>query len=222
MPTFATLIYSPLLLIFDNYDSFTYNLCDYFKQLGQELLVIRNDEKSPEEIEALNFSGIVISPGPGVPQNSGILMDLINRWHNKVPILGICLGHQALGTYFGWQLIKAPYPMHGKVSTIETLNHPMWHNLPKEINVCRYHSLVLSEEELIREDTNQGRSGDTNQGETKSQLLITARSKDDNAIMAIAHKNLPIWGIQFHPEAILTQYGKEILNNWLNAFILHK
>lgn len=193
--------------------------------MGQELLVIRNDEKSLEEIEQLNFSGLVLSPGPGVPENSGLLMELIDRWHERVPILGICLGHQALGTYFGWQLIKASYPMHGKVSTIETMDHPMWKDLPKEMDVCRYHSLVLSVAgEFIREDTNQGEDlsvGD-NTNRKEPQLIITARSNDDKAIMAVAHKNLPIWGIQFHPEAILTQYGKEILNNWLNAFILHK
>lgn len=198
-----------MLLIFDNYDSFTYNLCDYFKQLGQKLLVIRNDEKTLDEIEELDFSGIVLSPGPGIPENSGLLMALIDRWHNRVPILGICLGHQALGTYFGLELIKAPYPIHGKVSTIETINHPMWKGLPDKFDVCRYHSLVL-DFKLIREDTNQG-----------GILIPTARSQDDGTNMAIAHKHLPIWGIQFHPEAILTQYGIEILNNWLKAFILH-
>jgi anthranilate synthase/aminodeoxychorismate synthase-like glutamine amidotransferase len=203
-----------LLLIFDNYDSFTYNLCDYFKQLGQELLVIRNDEKTLEEIEELTFDGIVLSPGPGIPATSGILMKVIDRWHTRVPILGICLGHQALGTYFGVPLIKAPYPMHGKVSGITADEHPMWNDLPPQFEVCRYHSLVL-DFGLIREDTNQG---DT----MPFSLTITARSIDDSTIMAMAHQNLPIWGIQFHPEAILTQYGIQILNNWLKAFILHK
>lgn len=197
-----------MLLIFDNYDSFTYNLCDYFKQLGQKLLVIRNDEKTLDEIEELDFSGIVLSPGPGIPENSGLLMALIDRWHNRVPILGICLGHQALGTYFGLELIKAPYPIHGKVSTIETINHPMWNNLPDKFDACRYHSLVIS----VGVSTNPN----------VSLLIPTATSQNDNVNMAIAHKHLPIWGIQFHPEAILTQYGIEILNNWLKAFILHK
>ncbi len=192
-----------MLLIFDNYDSFTFNLCDYFKQLGQEILVIRNDEKTLEEIEQLEFAGIVLSPGPGIPETSGILMDLIERWHQKVPILGICLGHQALGTFFGGQLIKAPYPMHGKVSTIQTIPHSMWHELPERFNVCRYHSLV-------------------NTFKSKNPLIITATSMDDKLIMAMAHQSLPIWGIQFHPEAILTEYGIEILNNWLKAFILQR
>ncbi len=205
---------NPLLLIFDNYDSFTYNLCDYFKQLGQELLVIRNDEKTLEEIEQLAFDGIVLSPGPGIPATSGILMQVIDRWHTRLPILGICLGHQALGTYFGVPLIKAPYPMHGKVSGITAIEHPMWNGLPAQFEVCRYHSLVL-DFGLIREDTNQGYS-------VEYPLMITARSTDDFTIMAMAHHNLPIWGIQFHPEAILTQYGIQILNNWLKAFILHK
>ncbi len=198
-----------MLLIFDNYDSFTYNLCDYFKQLGQELLVIRNDEKTLDEIEELGFSGIVLSPGPGIPQNSGLMMALIDRWHNRVPILGICLGHQAIGTYFGIELIKAPYPMHGKVSTITTIHHPMWNDLPDKFNVCRYHSLVL-DFKINLEGTDQG-----------GLLISTATSQDDGLNMAIAHKHLPIWGIQFHPEAILTQCGIEILNNWLKAFILH-
>lgn len=192
-----------LLLIFDNYDSFTFNLCDYFKQLGQELLVIRNDEKTLEEIENIKFSGIVLCPGPGIPETSGILMPLIERWHKKVPFLGICLGHQALGTFFGGHLIKAPYPMHGKVSTIQTAQHIMWNGLPERFDVCRYHSLV-------------------NTFTPKNPLLITATSMDDKLIMAIAHQSLPIWGIQFHPEAILTQYGTEILNNWLKAFILQR
>ena len=242
-----------MLLIFDNYDSFTFNLCDYFKQLGQELIVIRNDERSLEEIEKLKFSGIVISPGPGIPETSGILMQLIERWHQRVPILGICLGHQALGVYFGAKLVKTTYPMHGKVSNNKTISHPMWDGLPENFDVCRYHSLAL---ELIREDTNLGASvrvltnrndgasvrvptnrndtlilEDTNQGigpvgvstnRNENPILITATSEDDNIIMAIAHKHLPIWGIQFHPEAILTQYGIQILNNWLKAFILHK
>ena len=192
-----------MLLIFDNYDSFTFNLCDYFKQLGQELLVIRNNEKTIEEIEQLTFTGIVISPGPGVPSESGILMELIERWHTRVPILGICLGHQALGICFGAKLIKAPYPMHGKVSEIDLTDHKMWEDIPKNIEVCRYHSLVIQISE-------------------NGPLKETALSKDDQVNMAFAHNNLPIWGIQFHPEAILTQFGIEILNNWLKAFILHK
>jgi anthranilate synthase component 2 len=190
-----------LLLLIDNYDSFTYNLFDYFKQLHQEILVIKNDELTLSQIENLNFSGIVISPGPGVPKNSGNLMNIIDHWHYKIPMLGICLGHQALGTYFGCKLIKSPTPMHGKISKIATKFHPMWANIPLPISVCRYHSLSLQ----ILSDN----------------ILPTASSMDDNMNMAFAHKNLPIWGIQFHPEAILTEHGMVILNNWLNSFILH-
>ncbi len=177
-------------------------------------MVIRNDEKTLDEIEQLAFDGIVLSPGPGIPATSGILMQVIDRWHTRVPILGICLGHQALGTYFGVPLIKAPYPMHGKVSGITAAEHPMWNGLPAQFEVCRYHSLVL-DFGLIREDTNQG---DT----MPFPLAITATSTDDFTTMAMAHQNLPIWGIQFHPEAILTQYGIQILNNWLKAFILQR
>ena len=191
-----------MILIFDNYDSFTFNLCDYLKQAGQEICVIRNDEKSLEEIEQLNFSAIVLSPGPGIPESSGILMALIERWHKRVPILGICLGHQALGLFFGATLERASFPMHGKVSKIRTIAHPMWDNIPPVFSVCRYHSLVLKINDL-------------------QNLEVTALSEDDQEIMAFSHKSLPIRGIQFHPEAILTEYGMQILINWLNAFTLH-
>ncbi|MCC6721245.1 MAG: aminodeoxychorismate/anthranilate synthase component II [Bacteroidia bacterium] len=190
-----------MLLLIDNYDSFTYNLCDYFLQLGQQVQVIRNDEKTAEELSEYNFSGIVLSPGPGTPYASGNLMQIIDYWNSKVPILGICLGHQALGCYFGAELIKATNPMHGKISAINMIKHEMWKGIPQNIKVCRYHSLVI---DLKIND----------------ELIQTAISKDDNSIMAISHKNLPIWGIQFHPEAILTEYGIEILKNWLNSFIL--
>lgn len=191
-----------MILIFDNYDSFTFNLCDYLKQAGQEIRVIRNDEKSLEEIEQLNFSAIVLSPGPGTPETSGILMALIERWHKRVPILGICLGHQALGLFFGATLERATFPMHGKVSKIRTIAHPMWDSIPLIFSVCRYHSLVLKINDL-------------------QNVEVTAFSEDDQEIMAFSHKSLPIRGIQFHPEAILTEYGMQILINWLNAFTLH-
>ena len=221
-----------MLLIFDNYDSFTYNLCDYFKQLGQELIIIRNDEKSLDEIELLQFSAIVISPGPGIPQNSGILLSLIERWHKRVPILGICLGHQALGIFFGLSLVNAPYPMHGKVSTLTTLLHTMWNDIANEIKVCRYHSLVLENHDLSQNNANchnqkihshlENLSDEECLNNYETPITITAYSKDDHCIMALAHKTLPIWGIQFHPEAILSQYGIQILDNWLKAFTLHK
>lgn len=192
-----------MLLIFDNYDSFTFNLCDYLKQTGEELIVIRNDEKSLEEIEQLNFHAIVLSPGPGIPENSGIMMQLIQGWYQRVPILGICLGHQALGQFFGANLTRANFPMHGKVSKIKTIPHPMWDNIPEVFSVCRYHSLVIKLP-------------------PQSDLEVTALSEDDFEIMAFSHKRLPIRGIQFHPEAILTEYGMQILINWLNAFTLHE
>lgn len=190
-----------MLLIFDNYDSFTFNLCDYFKQLGQDITVVRNDEKTLEELESLNFQAIVISPGPGIPQQSGILMAVLERWHNRLPILGICLGHQAIGQFFGAKLVRAVVPMHGKVSKIKTVNHPLWNNIPMEFSVCRYHSLVIKLPE-------------------NSPLQILAESMDDHEIMAITHRHLPVTGIQFHPEAILTENGMAILFNWLNTFTL--
>jgi anthranilate synthase component 2 len=190
-----------LLLLIDNFDSFTFNLFDYFRQLGQEVKVVRNDELSVEELAAIECEGVIISPGPGTPQDSKQLMDIVTYFHDKKPILGICLGHQALGMFFGAKLEKAAYPMHGKVSRIQTIPHPMWHDLPETMNVCRYHSL------LIRNPEN-------------TSLLVTATAVDDQAIMAFAHRELPIWGLQFHPEAILTEHGLDILHNWLNAFIL--
>lgn len=165
-------------------------------------MVIRNDQLSLSEIEKIGFDGIVISPGPGTPVNSGNLMKVIEQWYQKVPILGICLGHQALGQFFGAELYTTHYPMHGKVSSIELKNHPMWEDLPGTIEVCRYHSLAIK----IK---------------TTNPLIETALCPKDGVNMAWAHAALPIWGIQFHPEAILTQFGLEILNNWLKAFILH-
>lgn len=192
-----------MLLVIDNYDSFTYNLCDYFHQLGEKLIVIRNDEKESVELKTLNFSGIVLSPGPGTPQSSGNLMQIIEYWHDKVPILGICLGHQALGSFFGAKLVKTPYPRHGKISEIALSKHPMWNEMPEKIKVCRYHSLAI-------------------EFESSKNLILTSICEHDKINMAFAHQFLPIWGIQFHPEAILTEYGIQILKNWLNAFILHK
>ena len=180
--------------------------------------MIRNDEKSLKEIEELNFDAIVISPGPGIPENAGILMELIAAYYHKKPILGICLGHQALGQFFGLPLIKAPYPMHGKVSNVSIANHPMWNQVPNGFEVCRYHSLVID----FKSPNAHKLDSNSNQKKSVSQdLEATAYSTDDNLCMAFAHKNLPIWGIQFHPEAILTQYGLIILKNWLKAVNLH-
>ena len=186
-----------MVLLLDNYDSFTYNLYDYIKQLGIDCFVIRNDQYSVKEIQRMEFSSIVISPGPGIPSNSGVCMDLIEKYHNKLPILGICLGFQAIGEFFGAELVKAKIPMHGKTSSLEILNKGrLFKDLANEIEVMRYHSLILQNlpEEL--------------------QLLCKTQL---NEPMAFEHESLPLAGVQFHPESILTKDGITILKNWFNS-----
>ena len=182
-----------MILLLDNFDSFTYNLADYFNQIGLEVLIKKNN-CSIQEIQAYTFNAIVISPGPEIPEKAGITSQLIEYYHDKLPILGICLGHQALGEFFGADLIKAPYPKHGKISEIEVKKDAIFKEIPFSFNVTRYHSLVLSNLPQI--------------------LEVTSKSKDDNQIMSFKHQKLPIWGVQFHPEAVLTQFGIKILENW--------
>ena len=184
-------------MLIDNYDSFTYNLCDYIQQLGFQCKVMRNDEFSIDQIERFKFDSIVISPGPGTPQESGITMEVINRFHKSKPILGICLGHQAIGLYFGAQLCKAKLPMHGKTSMIEVNNSKrLFGPLNDQLEVMRYHSLILKE--------------------VCSPLQVVATTAQ-NEIMAIEHESLPIAGVQFHPESILTESGLLILRNWFQS-----
>ena len=190
-----------MILLLDNYDSFTYNLYDYLLQLGAEVLVVRNDELTLDEIIKLEISALVISPGPGRPEQSGILMEVLDYYKNKIPILGICLGHQAIGLHFGADLVKAPLPMHGKVSEISASNHQMWTGIDKYHKVCRYHSLAL-------------------RLPLPEELEVTAMS-EDGVVMALVHKELPIWGLQYHPEAILTENGMSLLKNWLKLIYLH-
>jgi anthranilate synthase/aminodeoxychorismate synthase-like glutamine amidotransferase len=188
-----------MILLFDNYDSFTYNLKDYIEQCGEEVLVVQNDSHSVEELLSLKFDAVVLSPGPGRPENSGILMEFIEQIYRTVPILGICLGHQALAMHFGAELIRAPYPMHGKVSVVETAAHQIFTGLPKRFEVCRYHSLVVNKK-------------------PNEHLRVIAYS-EDGCIMAFEHQTLPIVGIQYHPEAILTKHGLEVIDNWLKLLI---
>lgn len=189
-----------MLLLIDNYDSFTYNLKDYFEQLNQDVQVIRNDEWTLEKIQTVNWNGIIISPGPKTPKEAGISLEVIEAYHRTIPILGVCLGHQAVGVYFGAALTQAITPMHGKVSEIHPSNHLMFEQIFAPFLVCRYHSLVLKEvpEEL--------------------EILATT---SEGEVMAMAHKSLPLWGVQFHPEAILTQNGMQLLSNWLKVVNLH-
>ena len=188
-----------MLLLLDNYDSFTYNLADYLHQLGADLEVVRNDALDIDSVT--KYSGIVISPGPGTPQNAGITIDVIKNSPGSLPILGVCLGMQAIAQVFGGSIKQAKYPMHGKVSELSfERSHAMFNNIIPPFEVCRYHSLIVEDLEA-------------------TQLQIIAQS-DQEETMAIAHKTLPLWGVQFHPEAILTVQGIKILENWLNYFNL--
>lgn len=182
-----------MLLLLDNFDSFTFNLVDYFGQLGVDVHVVRNDV-ALEEIQKLLITGIILSPGPGVPEQAGCMMALIREYHDKVPMLGICLGHQALGEFFGAKLEKGIKPMHGKISEITCINDSIFKNLPGKMEVVRYHSLVLKQ--------------------TPPDILPLAQTKEGE-LMAFRHSKLPIFALQFHPEAALTTYGLEMLRNWV-------
>lgn len=182
-----------MILVLDNFDSFTYNLVDYFAQLGIDCSIYRNDS-SLADIKKEQFKGIVLSPGPGTPSTSGIMMEVLREYYNELPILGICLGHQALGEFFGAKLVKAQVPMHGKVSEIICTQDSIFNNLPDKFNVVRYHSLLINE--------------------VPKTFKVLAYS-EKGEIMALKHLSLPLYGFQFHPEAILTEYGMELLKNWL-------
>jgi len=182
-----------LILILDNYDSFTYNLLDYFHQLGADCKVFRNDVHI-DTIFNNPITGVVVSPGPENPSKAGNLNAVIAYAHNKFPILGICLGHQGIGEYFGARLVKASKPMHGKISEIRLEKDPIFEGIHKMVKVVRYHSLILQEV-----------TGD----------LKTIASTNDGEIMAIRHRTFPIWGLQYHPEAILSEGGLKVLENWL-------
>lgn len=183
-----------MILLLDNFDSFTYNLVDYFNQLGEECEVIRNDF-SPEKLDKSKYSALVLSPGPGKPEDAGFLMDYIGSFENEVPILGICLGHQAIAKYFGANVVKALKPMHGKISTIFQLKEDdVFDGITHDFDVVRYHSLVVK-------------------NLNKTLLLPLANTKE-NENMVFKHQFLPIYGIQYHPEAALTEYGLKILSNW--------
>ena len=184
-----------MLLLLDNYDSFTYNLRDYLCQLNEEVTVVRNDQCTIADIEQMNPAAIVISPGPKRPLDAGITMELMRHFHDMKPILGICLGHQALGEFFGAKLVRSVEPVHGKTSMVQHNDDAIFEGIESPFEVMRYHSLEL-----------EG---------VKSPLQILAKTGD--TIMAIKHETLPLYGLQFHPESILTPAGLKLLGNWVKG-----
>ena len=186
-----------MLLMIDNYDSFTYNLVQYLSEIGQEVKVYRNDKITIDEVNKLNPKYIVISPGPCTPNEAGISLELINSFKGKVPILGVCLGHQSIGQAFGGKIIHAQTIMHGKTSQIFHENTGVFNGIKSPFTATRYHSLVIDKKSL------------------PDCFDITAWT-DDNEIMGIKHKDLPIEGVQFHPESILSEYGHDLLKNFLD------
>jgi len=187
-----------VILLIDNYDSFTYNLFHYLGELGVEVKVYRNDEITLEEIEGLNPQKIVISPGPCTPNEAGISCDVIRQLGPKTPLLGVCLGHQCIGAAFGGEIIRAPSIMHGKLSEIHHDSQTIFRSLKNPFSAMRYHSLVIHPEKV------------------PADLTISARTPD-HVIMAVRHRHYPIEGVQFHPESILTEHGMSLLENWLRS-----
>ncbi len=187
-----------MLVMIDNYDSFTYNLVQYFYDLKQDVKVFRNDEITVEEVLAMNPDHIVISPGPGRPSEAGISIDLIKEAGGQIPILGVCLGHQAIGEAFGGNIIHAKSIMHGKTSKIQHNGEGVFKNIRPGFDATRYHSLVIERESF-------------------PECLEIVAETDDGEIMGVVHKEYPIYGIQFHPESILTRTGKRILANFLEG-----
>lgn len=181
----------------DNYDSFVYNLYAYMEENGQKVMVRRADEVDFDEIETLDLEGIIISPGPKRPQDAFTSYQLLQKYQNRVPILGVCLGHQIIGQYYGAKVCHGKVPVHGKISMIQNDNTGVFHGLPAEYKVTRYHSLVVSDEII------------------PTQLIVTART-EDGVVMGLRHTEYPVYGIQFHPEAVLTEYGHELLHNFHN------
>ncbi|HEX5277392.1 MAG TPA: aminodeoxychorismate/anthranilate synthase component II [Fluviicoccus sp.] len=192
-----------MLLMIDNYDSFTYNLVQYFGELGQDVRVYRNDEITLEQIEALKPDHIVISPGPCSPNEAGVSMEVIRHFAGKVPVLGVCLGHQSLGQVFGGRVVRARQVMHGKTSPIHHEGKGVFRGLPNPVTATRYHSLIVERESL------------------PDCLEITAWTQHDDGsmdeIMGLRHKTLAVEGVQFHPESILTDCGHDLLKNFLEA-----
>ncbi len=185
-----------MLLVIDNYDSFTYNLVQYFGQLGVEQLVYRNDKITTDEAIALKPKRLMISPGPCSPNEAGVSLKMIEAFAGRIPILGVCLGHQSIGQYFGGEVIQASSLMHGKTSPVHHQNTDLFSGLPNPLECTRYHSLIVNRRNL-------------------PQCLSVTAETAEGEIMGLSHKELPIWGVQFHPESIATEKGMHILENFL-------
>jgi anthranilate synthase component 2 len=188
-----------IVCVIDNYDSFTYNLVQYLGELGAEVQVVRNDAATVDEVAAIKPERIVISPGPGRPEDAGITMNVIRRLGETTPVLGVCLGHQAIGAAFGGQVVRAGVPMHGKTSIIEHNGRGVFSGMSEQFEASRYHSLVVLEQGL------------------PDALEITARTRDDRIVMGLRHRRWPVYGVQFHPESILTGEGHKLLRNFLEG-----
>jgi anthranilate synthase component II len=187
-----------VILVVDNYDSFTYNLVQYLGELGAEPDVRRNDQISVEEIDELEPQAIVLSPGPGIPSQAGITIEVVKRFGPTVPIFGVCLGHQAIGEAYGGSVVRARQLMHGKTSKVVHDGTDIFAGIPSPLEVMRYHSLTIDPDSL------------------PAELEVTARALDDSSeIHAVRHRTHPVWGVQFHPESVMTQEGKNILRNFL-------
>ncbi len=185
-----------MVFVLDNYDSFTYNLVQYMGELGAEMVIRRNDELTVDEVEALEPERILISPGPCTPHEAGISIGLIQRFAGRLPILGVCLGHQALGAAFGGNVVRAPKLMHGKTSEVAHDGRTIFANIATPMTCTRYHSLIVADEGL------------------PAELEVSARS-EDGIIMALRHREYPVEGVQFHPESALTRDGKQLVKNFL-------
>ncbi len=188
-----------MVLVIDNYDSFTYNLVQYLGELGVNVQVMRNDVVTLEDVAAAKPDRIVISPGPGRPEHAGVTMSVIRSLGERTPVLGVCLGHQAIGAVFGGSVVRAGVPMHGKTSTIEHDGRGVFNGISGPFVASRYHSLIVSDADL------------------PSDLEVTARTREDGLIMGLRHRRWPVHGVQFHPESILTGEGKTILRNFLKC-----
>jgi len=189
-----------MIFVLDNYDSFTYNLVQYLGELGEEVVVRRNDQITVTEIEALHPDRIVISPGPCTPQEAGISIELIRHFAGRVPLLGVCLGHQAMGEAFGGKVVRAGTLMHGKTSSIEHDGKTIFRGIPSPMTATRYHSLIVEEKDLPAE----------------LEISATCRDRDgQRVIMGLRHRKFAVEGVQFHPESVLTDHGKQIIRNFV-------